>query len=595
MSPYCAQSFATMPWIPQFQRVTACFWPIRLAGVIFMIGSSFANAATYYVDGMTGSDRNSGTSASAPWENCPGMRAYSGRGSLKAGDTVYFNRGGTWLVSGSQGLYLTGGVTYIGNSWGTGGGKARIRASADLDAGVVRFSDHPTYETVFEGFDVDGNGKVATGIDVNHRQWSLMNGATKRVKDCEVHHIWSRQRSGQYKYGIIVSNFGGVAGYAENIEIIGCVVHDISRDAICLYPGDPNADCRIKNITVRACEVFNTGQDPDYDAGAGITVKGYVQDAFIEYNYVHNTKGAVMFVNSNETKHYGVGPTNIHIRYNIFTGNTNHGAIRVYDGRNGNDPKDIKIYGNLVYNSTASGGFYIGTDLGNTLSLRMYNNTFYNAPVVISNNRAMVAVFELRNNIIYFSGGIPLTDAKGQITSHSNNIFYGGGTLVSSAGREYDSSSLTGGYEPTASSSDPLFKSTASLPTGFAGPYEMNTMPNSDGLSLQPGSPGIKNGIALSSEFGGSINSVRRPVGSGWDIGAYQYSPGGSRAPTSSTKLGIVQGIGINSQLVNNPLGAIFSPIQRLLESVQGNGRDLSYLRAGRVDRNMIAHGFQPL
>ena len=75
-----------------------------------------------------------------------------------------------------------------------------------------------------------------------------------------------------------------------------------------LYPGDDNANCRIKNITVRGCEVYNTGQDPDYGAGAGIIVKGYVQDAFIEYNYVHDTQGALIFVNGNENNHFGVGP-----------------------------------------------------------------------------------------------------------------------------------------------------------------------------------------------------------------------------------------------------------------------------------------------
>ena len=46
------------------------------------------------------------------------------------------------------------------------------------------------------------------------------------------------------------------------------------------------------------------------------------------------------------------------------------------------------------------------------------------------------------------------------------------------------------------------------------------------GLNLQEGSPGINNGIALGSSFVGSINSVGRPAGNGWDIGAYEYYPG---------------------------------------------------------------------
>jgi len=388
-----------------------------------MVETYATSPAIYYVDKTAGDDNNSGKSARLSWKNCPGMSAYSGQAILRPGDTVFFKRGETWFATGPQGLYLTGGVRYSGNSWGIGA-KARICATSDLDAGLVRFRDDPKYETVFEGFEVDGNGKVTTGIDINHRYYRLMNGATKRVQDCEVHNISSRQALGQYKYGIIVSNWGGAGGYAENVEIVGCIVHDTSRDGICLYPGDQDENCRIKNIIVRGCEVYNTGQDPDYGAGAGIIVKGYVQDAVIEYNYVHDTKGALMCVNGNENRHYGVGPTNVHIRYNVFSGKTAHGSIRVYDGRSGKDPKDLKIYGNLICNNTAGGGFYVGSDLGNRLTLRMYNNTFYNAPVIIAENPASVVTFELRNNIIYYSAGVPLVDTKGQITSHSNNIFY---------------------------------------------------------------------------------------------------------------------------------------------------------------------------
>jgi hypothetical protein len=494
-----------------------------LAIAIWFAGPCAAVAATYFIDQTAGSDDNIGTRSGAPWKNCPGMSAYSGAGELAPGDRVYFNRGDTWLVSGEQGIYLRGGVTYIGNSWGAGSSKACFRANSDLDAGVVRFRDHPTNETVFEGFNVDANGKVATGVDINHRYWSLMNGATKRVKDCEVHHISSDQESGQYKYGVIVSNHGGTGGYAENVEIINCIVHDTSRDAICLYPGDENGNCRIKNITVRGCEAYRTGQDPNFGAGAGILVKGYVQDAVIESNYAHDTEGAIMFVNGNEQRHYGFGPTNIQIRYNIFAGNTTHGAIRIYDGRSGKDPKDLKIYGNVVYNSTARGGLYIGPDLGNTLRLLMFNNTFYNAPVIISNDRATMAVFEFKNNIVYYDGGVPLTDTNGRITSHSNNLFFGhGGALVRSNGVDYGASNLATGYEPSALSSDPLFRNVANLPTGFTGNYGIDLAPNRDGLSLRKGSPAINAGAALSSDFDGSINTVRRHAGQGWDIGGYE-------------------------------------------------------------------------
>ena len=151
-------------------------------------------------------------------------------------------------------------------------------------------------------------------------------------------------------------------------------------------------------------------------------------------------------------------------------------------------------------------------------------------------------VFEFKNNIVYYNSGVPLTDSEGKIASHSNNIFYrSNGALVTSKSVSYNSSNIQSGYEATASGNDPLYKNTANLPNGFTGTYGVNLAPNNDGLSLQQGSPGIDKGISLGSDFAGSINSVIRPVGSGWDIGAYEYNPGGTLTPSAPTNLRIVQ------------------------------------------------------
>src|SRR5205085_11455899 len=136
-------------------------------------------------------------------------------------------------------------------------------------------------------------------------------------------------------------------------------------------------------------------------AGAGIVVKGHVIDATVENNYVTATKGAGIFVNSNENHHFGYGPTNVHIRNNIVNVNTVHGSIRVYDGAAGSDPKAVRIYGNAVYNNFPNAGLLLNYDLGNANTLRVYNNVFYNAPVVIANSTATFPVFEFRNNIGY--------------------------------------------------------------------------------------------------------------------------------------------------------------------------------------------------
>jgi hypothetical protein len=491
--------------------------------VFLLVHSLDAYASTYYVDQTSGNDGNNGTSPSTAWKNAPGMSAYSGSGSLQPGDTVYFDSADIWLVTGAQGLYLVGGVTYIGDSWGTGT-RAEIKANADLDAGVVRFRDHPTILTIFKGFDVNGNGRVNSGIDINHRFWTLMNGATKRVQNVVVHHTSSRQSQGQYKYGIIISNNGGSAGLAENVEILDSVVHDTSRDGICLYPTDFSGSNWIRNIVVRNNVVFNTGQDPDYSAGAGIVVKGYVRNAYIEYNYIYNTHGAGIFMNGNESNHFGVGIDNVHIRHNIINTPTqpSHGNIRIYDTNVG-DPKDLKIYGNIILTNTDTGGLSTAGNR-NTLTLAVYNNTFYNSFVDFTNSGDVPSI-DFRNNLIYYTSGAPFQARSGIVTTHTHNIYYrGSGTLVSVGSTAYNAGNLSA-FEGTASSVNPLFKNMADLPSGFIG-SDGTFSPNKDGLSLQQGSFGIDNGTSLGTLYIGSINSRTRPLGAAWDIGAYEYAGG---------------------------------------------------------------------
>ena len=166
-----------------------------LAGGLLLAAGLNASAATYYVDQSAGNDSNAGTSPTSAWKNCPGMSAFAASRTLSPGDIVNFDRGDTWMVTGGQGLWLVGGVTYLGDSWGTGT-RATIRASGNLDAGVIRFRDHPTIPTIFKGFDVDANHTVSTGIDINHRFTQLMNGATKRVENSIVHGTSSSQSAG---------------------------------------------------------------------------------------------------------------------------------------------------------------------------------------------------------------------------------------------------------------------------------------------------------------------------------------------------------------------------------------------------------------
>lgn len=86
-----------------------------------------AYAVTYYVDFVSGSDTNNGTSTSTPWKRVKGMKGVTGTAAnapISGGDTIIFKGGVTWtaswpwtFVGGTSSM-----VTYTTNhSWFTGG------------------------------------------------------------------------------------------------------------------------------------------------------------------------------------------------------------------------------------------------------------------------------------------------------------------------------------------------------------------------------------------------------------------------------------------------------------------------------------------
>jgi hypothetical protein len=494
--------------------------PIGLFSVMLIGDCLGANAATYYVDFGVGNDSNPGTVAS-PWKRCPGMVGWAGAAKLQPGDTVYFDRADTWdipAIAYGPGLEVGGGVHYIGNQWnpqGVGTSQAILRATGTHESGNVRFwADHATIPTVIEGFEIDGNGYRANGIDVNHAHWTTgLTHAVKRVTNCVVHGQTGNGSQGDYKYGVIVSDHSpDASGWVANVEILDTLVYNVPRVGITIYPSDTGM---LSNIVVRGCEIYNTSADPSYSACHGIGYKGDIRNSVVENCYVHDIAASAMFISGPEATGNGA-PTGLKVRYNIFQSTAVDGGIRFYKGGN----KSVDVYGNIVLQNHTGGGLSFGGNTG-TLVAKIYNNTFYDTFVDIG-SPASTGTIEFKNNIVYYTSGIPLTDSRAQITSHANNVFYGIGTLVASGGKNYTASNLKSGYESSASSSNPLFKNAGDLPTGFTGTYGVDLKPNYDGLSLQQNSCGVSNGIVLVNPYNGSINSITRPSGSGWDVGAYQ-------------------------------------------------------------------------
>jgi hypothetical protein len=494
------------------------------------IESLNANGATYYVDidHPQASDSNPGDE-SLPWKHCPGMPGWSGSAELQAGDIVYFNNAATWTVSSASAIIqVVGGVTYDGKTWGSGS-RATLRATGGLARSVINFmTDHPTEPTVVRGFEVDANNQLTSGIGINWPQSSgSLTGATKRIEDCDVHGVYSRSSQGQYEYGIVISSGWGGSRTVSNVEVLDCKVYDISRGGINVYSANDDPSSGISNVLVRGNEIYHIGTDPNY-AGSALPLKNHVVNVIVEYNNIHHpTRGIGMGISTHPEPGF-IGPENAIIRHNIIRESQHCGIFF-----QGGGDKSVDIYGNLIIENKYE-GIRLALSLSDSLAVRIYNNTFYHNyeaewshELRIESNSADISLLEVKNNLFYAASTTrTLGDDDGDITAHSNNIHYrpGGGTLVTANGLSYTASNINS-WEPTALTGDPLLKDPSDLPSGFIGTYGVDMEPDTDGLNITAASPAKDYGISLGSAYNSSINSIARPNGVGWDVGAYEFAP----------------------------------------------------------------------
>lgn len=473
-----------------FKNNNINFIKIKVTLFAILILCAFASsswAATYYVSNQ-GSDSNSG-SQSSPWAHCPGMTGWGGSATLHAGDTVYFNSAGTWSGSGSQLLSVTGGVAYIGDEWGTGT-RATLQSTGNVSNGVVYFgTDDATYETVLKGFVVNLNNHSGDVISLNRPSTHTMTGATKIVENCIVENGYTA--TGE-NHGIAIK----APKYdISNVEVINNIVHDIPGDGIMAYSHYASTVGKISNVTVRGNTVYKTGEASG-NQGCGIYVKDQIDTEVVEFNTVYSVPGDGIRVMADPGS---INPMNITLRYNLIY-NTQKRGIGCEQRGGASQPSVVDIYGNIIY-GCSSYGIYFTSQLNGIITARIYNNTVYNngsSSIQVDNSTANFQVLDIKNNILD-SGGSAISAPSGWVTAQSNNI-----------------------------SSNPGFKNTSNLPTGFTGTYGNDMEPNNDGLSIVSGSA-IDGGIDLGSSFAGAINIsgtsmdvTRSSEGTGWDIGAYE-------------------------------------------------------------------------
>jgi hypothetical protein len=261
---------------PLLQRSNVTAWMYSMSRFVvltlllgFGIHAGSAWAATYYVDPVSGSDANPGTSQTSAWRTLPGTRTASDSGyvtsawgsitssnKIRAGDTIYL-KAGTSHTSANGGRIVFD-STYYSN--GTSASPISVRVSPSWGTGNFTINGTgmsiPTY---FGMLFIKTNYLTLSGADVNRRL------VVKNASVSQGYNILVYGSSGTHSNGVVidyadVSNgpYGNIGvGYSDNGIIRNSLIHDSKETGIQMGLA---ADIPNTGWTLQDLDVYNNGQ-----------------------------------------------------------------------------------------------------------------------------------------------------------------------------------------------------------------------------------------------------------------------------------------------------------------------------------------------
>lgn len=265
-------------------------------------------------------------------------------------------------------------------------------------------------------------------------------------------------------------------------------------------------------VIIRGIELDGAGEST-VEGGPedGLRIEGG-SDGIIEHNYIHDYQQDVGAHNDGVQ---GPSCTNITFRYNIFKNNGMHIFLGDYEWGS-QYCNGINISYNVFYNDVSGGSYncivFKGTNEDGTYTNKIENNVF--------NLRGQGSVFYLANS--------PSPGCCNGLTNSyfRNNIVYSSdaGTVsyYSRSNNDYYDSTAPGG-ESGSITSDPLF-----------------TDVSNNVYTLQSGSPAKNAGASLG--YSSDIIGTSVPQGAVPDMGAYEYTDGGSIPFSFSGRISISGG-----------------------------------------------------
>ncbi|MBI3774846.1 MAG: InlB B-repeat-containing protein [Gammaproteobacteria bacterium] len=240
----------------------------------------------------------------------------------------------------------------------------------------------------------------------------------------------------------------------------------------------------------------------------GIYVNGDGDVAGGTFEAAYNQIYAIASGNGIQTFNNGAGGSistnNIRIHHNVIHDVGKHG-LNIADA----STSGFQIWNNVVYNTRLAGLRFNSNTLHGA---KVYNNTFHNTNGAANSSTGVLTndwtfpsdALDMKNNIFIPSAGTAYASGtvgfSGSIGSISNNLYYNGTGST--------------GFDANAIVNDPLFVAAGA------------------DFHLQPASRAINTGSAVVSGIVTDDYDIvtPRPLGSGIDIGAYEYAAAPARA-----------------------------------------------------------------
>jgi len=267
---------------------------LLIAALLSLPGAPCALAATYYVDSVTGSDANLGTSPGAAWQTLAKVNATT----FSPGDSLLFRAGCVWSGrlwpkgSGAEGSPIIIGSYDIIARYDTGS-KPLINGDGAAQEALLLYNQHHWEINNLELTNYDPAGPEAKPLRQGVRILGVDAGTLDHIylKDLEVHDVNGSitvgRDGGKCNAGILFDVEGSsVPTNFNDILIEDCYVHDCQRSGIKLWT---NWGRSCNNATPALhTNVIIRGNVVDYVAGDGINVH-QTAGALAEYNVVSRT------------------------------------------------------------------------------------------------------------------------------------------------------------------------------------------------------------------------------------------------------------------------------------------------------------------